>query len=104
MALIPWLRRDREPTVDIFAPLASGGIVPGGPAQVMATERERFSPLEPEEVAARRAFSGDLGPLLGPLPHNCTPACPKYRNPASDYTGPILQGRRGEPIWPGRAS
>jgi len=83
MALIPWLRRDREPTVDIFTP---------PPA------------LEPEEVAARRAFSGDLGPLLGPLPHDCTPACPEYRNPASDYTGPILQGRRGERVWPGSAS
>jgi hypothetical protein len=82
MSLIPWLRRDREPTVDIFTPPPV---------------------LEPAEVAARRAFAAVDGyTLLGPLPHDCTPACPKYRNPASDYTGPILQGRRGEPVTPGR--
>lgn len=98
MNVTAWLRRDREDTVDIFTP---GGIVPAGPAEIVATERDRFSSPEPEEIAARRAFSG-LDALLGPMPHDCTPACPKYRNPASDYTGPLLQGRRGEPITPGR--
>jgi len=90
--------------------IRSGGIVPGV-TEVTATERDRFTPRAEDE--ARRAFSGvddyHRTPQLA-AQHQCDPACPQYRDPASDYSGPIIQGRRDrngrplEPVTPGRAS